>query len=68
MIKRKVTLRDYTVVGFYTDNKQPFIDWRRALSPKTAAYNSKRRNPDVAIVEAFEGKQKGCLGNEEVVY
>lgn len=67
---RKSSPRKWTVVGFYTDNNQPWVEWTTAKTPEAAAAVAARaRYPnDVAVLEVFAGHRKGRLNNEEVLY
>lgn len=60
----------FTVIGFYQDNNQPFMDWVEATSPQEAATTAQKRRKGsaVGIVEVVCGKVTGCLLNEEVIY
>jgi hypothetical protein len=66
----KKVLKEYTVIGFYVDNNEVFMDWFKAATPQGACNKAKakRKNLDTGIVEVIEGKHKGCLLNEAVVY
>jgi hypothetical protein len=60
----------YTVVGFYHDNSQPFVDWVEGVFEPIDAANlaiGRRREHDPAVVEVLEGHHKGLLKNEEVL-
>lgn len=60
---RKKT-RQYTVVGYYSDNNQPYASCVRAANAKDAALSCANKNGDLVIVDAFLGKQKSVLCNE----
>lgn len=69
-------MKGYTVVGYYADNNQPWVEFAEADSAKEAAEqavdqlierDSSIMGQDVRIVEAFEGKHFGCLNNETVL-
>ena len=63
-------MKNYTVVGYYADNDQPFVQWVRAADPKDAAKRVITRYKDWVpyVVEVFAGRRKGLLGNEAVPY
>ena len=55
-------MKSYTVVGFYPDNDQVFVEHARADNPKTAiqkATASLCSKP--VIVDVFKGFHKGLL-------
>lgn len=69
-----LTFKKYTVIGFYDDNKQPFIEHRTAPDPGTAAQRvaqaaaqSKWDRSNMIIVEVIAGHHKGILGNDEIL-
>lgn len=68
----------YTVVGYYSDNSQPWIQWVDAQTPRKAALaaireiiaDNKRGGIHMEVstiiaVECFEGHQYGRLENDE---
>lgn len=67
-------MKTYTVIGFYADNQQPWIEYAPGKTPKQAAVKAVRdlsdRNgtdpSDMFIVEVIEGEHQGCLSNETV--
>ena len=63
----KLRKRKWTVVGYYTDNNQPWIRW---IMAKTAAQAAASVRPQwgSAVVEVFEGHKRGCLCNEEILF
>ena len=73
-MKKKI---DYTVVGIYGDNQQPWIEHVKAETPKAAALAGikkvDKRNDgaveieDIFVVDVIKGRVKGCLCNEKVV-
>jgi hypothetical protein len=68
---------NYTVIGFYKDNNQPWMDHTKADSPQAAARASIQKMfksndggvplEDIIVVEVIEGHVKGCLCNEKIV-
>ena len=71
----KQQLEGYTVVGYYLDNNQPWIDHvKKAKSPKDAALKAIQQmleasehsveEDDLFVVEVIKGTHQGCLGNE----
>jgi hypothetical protein len=74
---KKPLLKDYSVVGIYADNQQPWITWVRASTLKEAAlkgikktYNKGQNGvelKDIFVVDVIKGKVKGCLSNDKVV-
>jgi hypothetical protein len=79
MAKRKQ--KYYTVIGVYTENNQPWIQWIKkgersggAISPKDAALMAltsgviaEYPSGNPAVIEVLEGKFKGVLGNEKLL-
>jgi len=70
--KSRAKLKAFTVVGFYVDNKQPFLSWENALTAKLAAdyaITSRKDNfeLEVAVVEVINGHHRGILENKEVI-
>lgn len=75
---RRITKKDYTVVGFYSDNDQPWVEWvRAATSPQDAVQramqvSARRQDLDaeaeleVRVVDVFLGCQRGLLENPSV--
>ena len=63
-------MKVYTVIGFYRDNDQPFIEWVKARTPQEACKKAKdiRKDSSTGVVDVIEGKHKGCLCNETIVY
>jgi hypothetical protein len=70
-------MKDFTVIGFYADNQQPWMAFVRATSPKAAAKlgiktvydngESGAELEDMFVVEIVEGQRHGVLGNQKVV-
>lgn len=70
-------MKHYTVIGFYSDNNQPWMSFVKAGSPKVAAKKgikavydngeSGAELEDMFVVEVVEGKRHGLLGNQKVV-
>lgn len=62
--------KKYTVVGFYSDDGQLFVDHRIASSPQEAVFKTKlyRKDCGIAVVEVFEGHIRGVLENKTVEY
>jgi hypothetical protein len=60
----------WTVVGYYTDNDQPWMAWAGGETAVAAAMVAvmKLDTPvdEIAVVEVIKGKRKGYLGNEAV--
>ena len=79
MTKKRVEAKqkNYTVVGIYGDNQQPWMEHVKAETPKAAALGGikkiDKRNDgaveieDIFVVDVIEGTVKGCLCNEKVV-
>ena len=67
--KSRAGLKRYSVVGFYRDNRQPFVSWETATDPKAAAETAieRRSNVGVRVVEVFHGHVRGILENNEVL-
>ena len=71
----KKILEDYSVVGIYADNQQPWINWVRATTPKEAALkgikktckNGDVEETNILVVDVLKGKVKGYLCNDTVV-
>lgn len=69
-------LKPYTVVGFYADSNQPWVDFVASTSAKLAAqrgilnmYNNGENGcevEDLMVVEVFAGHNKGLLLNQKV--
>jgi hypothetical protein len=69
-------VENYTVIGFYADNQQPWIIFVEASSPKVAARKGIRKLydngscgaelEDIFVVEVFVGHHQGLLGNQKV--
>jgi hypothetical protein len=65
---------DYTVIGFYDADEQPWMTHVKAGKPTEAAEKGARKISksssvglnQVYIVEVIKGKVKGCLGNNEI--
>lgn len=64
----------YTVVGFYSDNMQPWIEFVMAKSPSEAAEKAVQELietnggdlvGEIMVVEILPGHLLGCLGNEK---
>jgi predicted metallopeptidase len=74
VMKKKI---DYTVIGIFGDNQQPWMEHVKALTPKAAALAGikkiDKRNDggveveDLFVIEVIRGHVKGCLCNEKVV-
>lgn len=66
--------KPYTVVGFWVDNNQPWVEHVTALNPREAAglaVWAMKDNPDteadddnLEVVEVLEGHVKGVLGDD----
>lgn len=77
MAKKKTVLKDYSVVGIYADNQQPWITWVRANTPVEAALKGIKKTfrngengveeADIFVVDVLKGKVKGYLCNDKVV-
>lgn len=64
-------VKDYTVIGFWADNQQPFVTYVRSPNPRFAvvqAAHFAEAGEDLIIVEVIEGRHRGQLGNETVVH
>ena len=63
--------RWYTLVGYYLDNDQPIVARTKAPDPQQAAKlvirSFERKGHEIYIVEAFEGRVEGCLGNDKTI-
>jgi hypothetical protein len=77
-MNQKIKKTNYTVVGFYKDNDQPWMDHVKADNPQAGARASIQKMfesnneggvplEDIIVVEVIEGHVKGCLCNEKVV-
>ena len=53
----------YTVVGYYTDNNQPWVRHVKASSPLEAAIKAVNGSSKI-VVEVFEGRQYGILQSD----
>jgi hypothetical protein len=67
-----ITTRDYTVIGYYRDNNQPWMAHESAPDPQAAAGKALARltaqsSGDPAVVEVIVGRHKGVLCNESLV-
>lgn len=63
-------MKKYTVIGYYADNDQPFVDWVSAKDPSAAAAKALRlkdENYAPRIVEVLKGHHKGVLGNSKTL-
>lgn len=67
-------MNKYTVIGFYRDNEQPFIQHVTAKDPKAAAVVAvcslsleEDYDGDLNVVEVLEGHHMGVLANEQIV-
>ena len=74
MTKKRVVKKWFTVVGFYRDNNQVWVEHARAFSPEAAAYTAVKAvyvktdgASDPAVVDVFKGKQRGMLGTENIM-
>ena len=73
--KAQIELGRFTVVGFYTDNHQPWIELVEAKDPQEAAKNAVHSlaalndmDPaSISVIDVFEGKHSGVLNNETVL-
>lgn len=55
-------MKRYTVVGFYPDNDQVFVEHTKAKNPKAALINAtKNLCTKPVIVDVFNGHHKGLL-------
>ena len=62
--------KQYTVIGYYADNAQPYMGWVTAASPAAAARKaiaSSDAGEELMVVEVVTGKIKGVLGNDKVM-
>ena len=69
-------MEDYTVIGFYADNQQPWIAFVVAGTPKAAAKKGIKTVwdngesgavlEDMFVVEVVDGQRHGVLGNQKV--
>ena len=58
----------WTVVGFYEDNMQPYVDHIMAESPQAAAEKTiSKTEENLRVVEVFKGANIGRLNNNEVL-
>ena len=73
-------MKQYTVVGFFQDNDQPWVGHvyakditgiveaaradARAANGESGDYSAS----ELVVIDAFEGHIQSCLMNEEVVY
>ena len=60
----------YTVVGYWRDNNQPWVEWAEAETPKEAAQKAvsgAESSDDLVVVDVFEGHHMGKLKNETVM-
>jgi len=63
----------FTVVGFYRDNNQVWVEHSWAFDPQDASYSAvkalyeKAESSDPAVVDVFKGKQKGLLQTENIM-
>jgi hypothetical protein len=70
-------MKDYTVIGFYGDNKQPWMSFVVASSSKAAAKKGIKTTydngesgaelEDMFVVEVVAGQMYGLLGNQKVI-
>ena len=70
-------MKDYTVIGFYADNQQPWMAFVVAGTPKAAVKKgiktvydngeSGAELEDMFVVEVVEGQCHGVLGNQKAV-
>lgn len=56
----------YTVVGYYPDNNQPYVEWVEAETPG-AAVKSLKPEADLEVVDVFKGKNKGIMCNDKTI-
>lgn len=64
----KTKLPQWTVVGFYEDNSQPYVVHILATTPQEAAERAiGETSPEIRVVEVFKGQHVGMLGNNEVI-
>jgi hypothetical protein len=55
-------MKKYTVVGFYADNDQVFVEHTKANSPETAVlFATANLSSKPVIVDVFNGHLKGLL-------
>jgi len=63
-------MKTYTVVGFWSDNMQPWVDFTKASNAQEAAAQvvaelGEGNTDNLIVVEAFPGRQKAELCNRE---
>jgi hypothetical protein len=58
--------KQFTVIGFYENNDQPYMEHTMALTPQKAVI-SLRPESDVLVVDVLAGHHCGLLNNEELV-
>jgi len=61
-------INEYTIVGFYAENDQPFTHHASAKDPLSAAQKIVRLTEEWSpiIVDVLEGKQKSVLDNSNI--
>lgn len=69
--KKKEEKADFTVVGLYTDNKQTYVGWHRAISEEDAAEKGEKRmlknsSDGGAVLAVFSGYHKDGYGKDEL--
>ena len=73
MPRPKQDLIPYTVVGYYDDDDQPFVEWTMGHDPVDAAQKAvldafdtpdEAKGSDLLIVEVLEGHVRGVLENK----
>ena len=64
----------FTVVGFYRDNNQVWVEHAWAFDPQDASYSAIKAihdktdgASDPAVVEVFKGQQRGLLQTENIM-
>jgi hypothetical protein len=74
---KKPILKDFSVVGIYADNNQPWVEWVRASTPQEAALKGIKKTykkgengveeADIFVVEVFKGHIRGQLPNDTTI-
>jgi hypothetical protein len=74
-LTKKLSSSKYTVVGYYADNLQPWVQHVSSTDPHQAAATAVKKletetGPHAQspyVVEVFEGRLYGCLGNDSCI-
>lgn len=61
-------LHDYTVVGYYPDNDQPYVTSIKASTPIEAAKLVMEETPGVAVVSVLKGTHDDLLPTDKVLF